>query len=65
VMYVAKAGDRWDLIAHRTLGDAKKVGKLLKHNPALLVLEFVGGEKVTIPEEKEEAPREVERPPWL
>ncbi len=63
--YVARAGDRWDTIAYRFLGDAKKVGILLEQNPNLNILEFEGGEKVYIPEKRDEKPEEVETPPWL
>jgi len=63
--YVARAGDRWDTIAYRFLGDAKKVGILLEVNPNLNILEFEGGERIYIPELIEEKPEEVETPPWL
>jgi len=63
--YIAKTGDRWDLIAYRFLGDAKKAGLLIEKNPHLNILEFEGGEKVYIPEAVKEKPEEVETPPWL
>ena len=63
--YTAKAGDRWDLIAYRFLGDVKKTGLLIERNPHLNILEFRGGEKVYVPETVVEKPKEVETPPWL
>ena len=63
--YVALSGDRWDLIAYRFLGDAKKVGILLEQNPNVNILEFEGGERIYIPDVVEEKPKEVEPPPWL
>ncbi|WP_457635780.1 tail protein X [Persephonella sp.] len=63
--YTAKAGDRWDTIAYRFLGDAKKTGLLVEKNPHLNVLEFSGGERIYIPDVIEEKPKEVETLPWL
>lgn len=64
-MYVARDGDRWDIIAHKFLNNAKKAGLILEQNPHLHVLEFTGGEQVRIPENIQDEPKEVETPPWL
>ena len=48
--YTTRAGDTWDLIAHRVYGDVKYTGWLMEHNfPLLDVFVFDAGTVLNTP----------------
>lgn len=44
-----KAGDRIDLIAYRTMGDAYKYKELLRANPRLSPFKLTAGKTIEVP----------------
>lgn len=65
--YTTRAGDRWDLIAHRHYGNALMIENLIAANPHLpLAEEFGSGLTVFVPvlETKPKNSQE-DMPPWM
>ena len=61
--YTAIAGDMWDEIAYKTLGDEAYTDKLMKQNPEYRRLFlFPAGIVLTIPDPDEKVSAEL--PPW-
>ena len=61
--YTTIAGDMWDGIAYKTLGDETYTDKIIKANPEFRRLfVFPAGIVLTLPEVKEQASRSL--PPW-
>lgn len=60
--YSTQAGDTFDLIAYRTLGE-KYLGQVLEANPTLLeTFEFKAGVSIEVPTVEE--PKKISLPPW-
>lgn len=65
--YTTRAGDRWDLIAHRHYGNTLMIENLIAANPHLpLAEEFGSGLTVFVPvlETKPKNSQE-DMPPWM
>lgn len=61
--YTTIAGDKWDQIAHKTLGDCKKMDLLLKQNMKYReIFIFPSGIVLEIPEIPEQ--KSYTLPPW-
>ena len=62
--YTTCAGDMWDLIAFKTLGDCKYVEELINANRKHVeTFIFPAGVELIIPDIKKE-PKPVNLPPW-
>ncbi len=61
--YTTVQGDTWDLIAHKTLGDASYVNLLIEANPAFIhTLFFSAGAVLNLPEIPADTSLYI--PPW-
>lgn len=65
--YTTRAGDRWDLIAHKHYGNALLIDGLIAANPHLpLAEEFSDGLTVFVPVlESKPKNSQADMPPWL
>ncbi|WP_165009737.1 tail protein X [Neisseria yangbaofengii] len=65
--YTTRAGDRWDLIAHKHYGNALMIDGLIAANPHLpLAEEFSDGLTVFVPVlESKPKNSQADMPPWL
>lgn len=54
--YRTESGDTWDLIAHKALGDAMLMDRMIRENPEYCeVYAFPAGILLTVPEIEEDA----------
>jgi phage tail protein X len=61
--YITIQGDTWDIIALKTLGSEKLMGKLLEANPGYAdITVFGAGKKLVVPDYT--APADEQLPPW-
>lgn len=61
--YITIQGDTWDIIALKTLGSEKLMGKLLEANPEYAdITVFGAGKKLIVPDYT--APADELLPPW-
>lgn len=63
--YVTVQGDKWDLIAHQQLGDARHMNKLMAANTEYLEYYiFPAGIELQLPEIEHEQAALSSLPPW-
>lgn len=65
--YIAKGGDRWDLLAHYAYGDPFKMGVILAANPTVPVsVTIKAGTKLLVPiiAASDSVVASVALPPW-
>lgn len=64
-VYVTEQGDKWDLIAHKQLGDCRHMNKLMAANPEYLEYYiFPAGIELQLPEIDSEQAALDALPPW-
>lgn len=67
LQYTTRAGDRWDIIAHKYYGDATLIGGLIAANPHLPIAEQFAANLTVLVPVLPASPQTAQQdmPPWM